>query len=99
MTLTEELTKELWDRGFPPRIDSNGNEFRGHEPRLSELIEACGPASTIPDFVLRCLNESEWSAGFAYFSEGFEWREYVEGASPEIAVAHLWLNLRKEGKV
>lgn len=89
-----ELAKELKDAGFPLKMkrtwtdifdDDYSEESGCYLPTLSELIEACGKSFT--------LESSE--LGF----RAFRTPVLVEGgwsATPEEAVARLWLELNKK---
>ena len=88
------LAKELKDTGFPQK-GRDGSFYVGANrttpfiPILSELIDACIALS--PDFMLgRCDSES-WKAGIRILGH---WK-YSKGATPDEAVARLWLVLKK----
>lgn len=99
-----ELTLKLKETGFPLKKCSVGpdcaqwlyfkNKEAIHTPTLSELIEACGDE-------FHCLihatnmgvdsNHSFWSAGID--NVVLNWSN---GATPEEAVANLWLALNEK---
>lgn len=72
-------------------------------PTLSELIEACGRESrNYPwgedagkfDFCLQYYAD-EWTAGYKDPSYHESWDVLMNGATPEEAVANLWLSLHQ----
>lgn len=89
-----ELAKELKDAGFPENV-ANYSVAGRHGllffPTLSELIEACGRIWVGP-----C--ELGWHSGFDGhpFSHLDEKRPQGCGATPEEAVARMWLALNKK---
>ena len=104
-----ELGKRLKDAGFKQigkgyieRWDFAQDEPL-YVPTLSELIEACGATTNNSpwgdgvgafEFCLQ-FSENEWKAGYTdpNYHESWSYRE--EGATPEEAVAELWLALNK----
>lgn len=70
-----------------------GGSFKGDlikVPSLSELIEACGGEA----FRLSRNSEGRWFSSYGLL---LKW-EPGEGATPEEAVATLWLNLNAKAK-
>lgn len=98
--LSYELAKELKDAGFPQHP---AGEFDTHDcgcpniyycsPTLSELIEACG----FPLYLHANVN-GHWYAKNGLASNAIEGgNKYGDGfATPEEAVARLWLALNKK---
>ena len=90
-----ELAKELRDAGFPQT--GNGKSVGPpdalvmrradgvYSPTLSELIEACGMPFTLEGNIV-AADAPIWMAE----SKGLT----ADGATPEEAVARLWLGLR-----
>jgi len=100
MNIPFELAVELRDAGYV--FIRNGIEWDGTEvnyplwePTLSELIEACG------DNFLKLTNFSSgelatWRAdGNEEINNAPDWGYSMGGATPEIAVARLYLALNK----
>lgn len=90
--MNNELLKKLKDSGFP-FTEHDGdliNEIQGGLPysvTLSELIEACGD-----DFdELYRLGKGSWLVNTD--NDGFNG---YDGATPEEAVANLWLSLNQK---
>ena len=93
------LAKKLKDAGFSKYWGGAGGRFTKSDycivdecdfcspPSLSELIEACGNGF---DYLFRKNNDG--SLWIATTNGGDEY----EGETPEIAVAHLWLELNKK---
>ena len=100
-----ELSAELMNAGFPqPDLSAFDPSLQGGacKPSLSRLIAEC-PREWIDDelggpfhFALHPHGDKEWISGYL----GYE-IFYLEGigATPEEAVAYLWLTLKKEGIV
>ena len=106
-----ELAKELKDAGFPQLDyscilqdledvaiqDKNDSSVWYYKPTLSELIEACGENFELTDCfgVLRDVESNKlWLARKHYGIE--KPPELGDGATPEEAVAKLWLALNKK---
>lgn len=95
-----ELALELEQAGYPQVYV--GGRFEGHldeavyVPTLSELIAACptviGDEDSPADFTLKAEGDI-WTAGYYGFED---WREFADGATPEEAVARLWLALNPQ---
>lgn len=99
-----ELAKKLKDAGFPQ--GKNGNfsisvsssipvdSELPYIPTLSELIEACVKLSATGDFHLEHNSVSKrHSAGWGASVDCFKGNEYIDGKTPEEAIARLWLSL------
>ena len=92
--MTHELLKELKDAGFPqhldePTIDDDmtqvvSPETHSYVPTLSELIDECGK-----NFISLWRYEDQWEM---IAPSG----DSIVGATPEEAVARLWLALNKK---
>lgn len=80
-------TKKIYCAGRPSRAHPH-NEWE-YAPILSELIEACGD-----DFggVIRDMFSGIWK----WFAYEYPAGEKIFGATPEEAVARLWLALNKK---
>ena len=90
-----ELAKELKDAGFPaPKyFVETFSEDKTYIPTLSELISAIKiPEPEIGFFTLAFIH-TEWVAGYEKY-EAFH--PEAVGATPEEAVARLWLALNKK---
>lgn len=99
--MTYELAKELKDAGFPQtRRDAtiNADEGDGVQPlmlpTLSELIEACGEDFDSLDKTPGHISSVKWLAKTNYGTR--KPPEHGYGATPEEAVARLWLALNKK---
>jgi hypothetical protein len=106
-----ELAKELKDAGFPqPNTNPNLTgkilfnpdkastaSWIAYAPTLSELIEACGDRLDDLSRMHHFDSEKKWGAS-AYSCEecGFTGTFITRGATPEEAVARLWLALNKK---
>lgn len=83
---------------FSCRLSSKGSEALGCElvavPNLAELIEACGGLFGLTH------DYDKWNAYDHYFIDGAyedgSYSHFAEGASPEEAVARLWLTLNEK---
>lgn len=88
--ITYELAKQLKDAGFKgsEKWEDNGDFFKSPTPTptLTELIEACGKKFKHLD--------KEGNKWYAYNISGYAKDE--GGATPEEAVANLWLSLNKK---
>lgn len=96
MSLDSNLAKELKETGFPKHkcADFVEGEIicglcdQGINPTLSELIEACGD-----NLYALYRHYGSWQA----HSNSDQWdTEIADGATPEEAVARLWLELNKK---
>jgi len=102
-----KLAKELKDAGFPQEGTlkamgiHNDGALKFHPepcemPQLSELIEACGDR-----FLIR-LEETFAEGGGTHWWAKARWKDHdtwieaINGSTPEIAVAKLWLELNKK---
>ncbi len=110
--LPYDLAKELKDAGWPqpnhkrprnwggdfilpPELDPDldlVSQDAPYSPSLSELIEACGEGF---DELYRVHHTEMWGASGGYLTT----TKTTRHKTPEIAVARLWLALKKEGKV
>ena len=104
-----ELGKRLKDAGFKQigkgyieRWDFAQDEPL-YVPTLSELIEACGATTKNNpwgdevgafEFCLQFVGTG-WKAGYKEPNYNEDWEDVVGGATPEEAVAELWLALNK----
>lgn len=99
--MTYELAKELKDAGFERKHDPKGTQSIENimDADLSELIEACGENLNI---LARLKPEQIAIAGFPWWAADDPVRRFDEphkgagGATPEEAVARLWLVLNKK---
>lgn len=99
--MTYELLKELKDAGFPQRtcsfLDCRHGMDKGiecvYKPNLSELIEAC--MDRVGNFHLKNKKTTRADAWFAGKSIEYVGQFVGNGATPEEAVARLWLALNK----
>ncbi|SRR5258708_30809905 len=100
--MTYELVKKLKDAGFilqeelgdydhhrSPHLQIDGKEF--YIPTLPELIEACGEITLKKTRDALC--EGEKVETFVY--EAYTDEKSCLGATPEEAVANLWLALNQ----
>lgn len=79
--------------------ESSSGMIASDSPTLDELIEACGEAFDALWFPPEGIDgKTKWCV-----KPKFDWRKFVigehdwvEGSSPEIAVANLWLALNKK---
>jgi hypothetical protein len=95
-----QMAKQLYDAGFPqggngswllpPSQLVSRRSDRVYEPTLSELIVACGPAFAS---IVRHADGTFRASGTGGAAR---WHDVVS-ASPEEAVARLWLALTNEG--
>lgn len=91
--LSYSLAKELKEAGFRQSERARAQQEAGYEyvsiPNLAALIEACGgnfgALGREPDCWVAC----------EYVSDDGEWKNAVEGETPEDAVARLWLLLNQ----
>lgn len=101
-----ELAKELKDAGFPQiyHYDDQGRriDFRALEvvalPTLSELIEACGEEFNMVNVTANADQvNKKWHALAGYVMELSDalTNTHTFGATPEEAVARLWLALNR----
>ncbi len=89
---------------------SDGNLITGercYQPTLSELIEACHP-DAMDGFILQTSQDGKWEAGALYAGYFDSWPSLkdkdgfvqfdlnIKGATPEEAVAKLWLSLNNK---
>ena len=98
-----ELAKELKDAGFPQTAGNGGwveDELKTmgdvYAPTLSELVEACGDGF---GGLLKVFEKFQAMGGILEKSEHEGQGRYsicVLGATPEEAVARLWLALNKK---
>jgi hypothetical protein len=80
-----ELLQALHNAGWPA----------GSVPTLSELVDACVRISAQQDFHLEHLEGEDWRAASCHLGET-TWSDHdgwCDGATPEEAVARLWLAL------
>lgn len=97
--MTYELSKKLKGAGFPdseswvePTAETLYAGYQKTQPTLSELIEACGD---VVDFSLQ-RRRDVWWAGSSDTDRILEHSNPSGlGATPEEAVASLWLELKK----
>ena len=93
--ISYELAKQLKDAGFPDSENWGFREGNGqqawYEPTLSELISAC----RCIQFVLREEKDRSWLASNYWNSENNLFGLVGVGSTPEIAVANLYLALKK----
>lgn len=101
------LAKELKDAGFPIHVWSGNTEacYCGSEqsgecvPNLSELIEACGEDFNMVNVTANADQvNKKWHALAGYVIELSDalTNTHTYGATPEEAVAYLWLDLNKK---
>jgi hypothetical protein len=91
--MTTELIKQLKDAGFPKEF-VNTELTHGGYPTLSELIEACGD-----HFIeLERIDKKKWLAQGGWIENDCCRRPHKDqvAASPEEAVAKLWLALNSQ---
>lgn len=100
--MTYELCKKLKDARFPQSeewaMKDNGSDLYYEQPTLEELIEACGEQF----FDLRRKNDGWQATAQVKLDKPDEVGDdymlpFVEGTTPTIAVAKLWLELNKKG--
>jgi hypothetical protein len=99
-----ELAKALEDAGFPqggkgsfvapPDKIVVRREDRVYRPTLSELVEACVAMSESGDFHLE-HREGAYRSSACWRQSDPGTAEWFEGATPDIAVARLWLALAR----
>jgi hypothetical protein len=97
--LPYQLATELKDAGFPQGGSGNWvgdpdavvmrSGDRVYAPTLSELIEACG------DQFLTLRRSNDVWEGIGGVNDGTHSRYQQQGASPDEAVARLWLALTR----
>lgn len=97
--MEKELALELKRKGYPQDVHKHGGEYFYNQvpepneryimPTLSELIEVCGE-----DFQCLTRGIDKWMASFI----SDETNEYtvLSGATPEEAVARLWLAINNK---
>lgn len=93
--MTYELAKQLKDAGFP-RKDWGGLEDFAH-PTLEELIEVLKQSN--PELALIISYRKKYCSALlgAYCTDSRKYKgDEVEGETPTIAVARLWLKLNKK---
>lgn len=106
-----ELAKNLKDSEFPLKVASQADSNHHHEmfqygkdsigrdntwwlePSLSELIEACGEEITIQG--TKKIGYRAYNSANIDYETGI-YNENADGATPEEAVANLWLALNKK---
>lgn len=105
--ISHELARQLKDAGFPQHIEGSLNPIAepAYEPTLSELIAACGSDSPLNLHFYPLKGFEKWEASNVALSmealrQGAEgkggWGLIANGATPEEAVARLWLALNKK---
>jgi len=91
--ITFALARTLKDAGFPQSELARAQRQAGYDyvsmPALATLIEACNE-----DFGALAREADCWLA-CQYISDRGRWTNVHEGASPEDAVARLWLSLNQ----
>lgn len=96
-----ELAKQLKDAGFPQNTKhKNITKLNGvvGVPTLSELIEVCPKVFKGEKFTLDWWDiEKQWRAWYE-FIDGFGDGPSAYGETPEIAVANLYLELKKNNE-
>lgn len=98
--MTYDLAKQLLEAGFPKMQGYRGglnsdhwnNDLQAYIPTLSELIEACGGSCK----ALVQLENGAWEAGTGICWYGGAVLHHQSGATPDEAVANLWLVLNKK---
>lgn len=104
--MNDELERELKDAGFPIHPWSGNIEacYCGSErsgeciPILSELIEACGEEFNMVNVTSNPEPSKKWHAlaGYVMVLEAALTNTHAYGATPQEAVARLWLALNKK---
>lgn len=94
--MTYELAKELKDGGFPSECweitSLVGAKVEAMTPTLSELIEACGEGRLLLE---RCYDTAKSGLDVVEYWIAQQGMNREQGATPEEAVARLWLALNK----
>jgi hypothetical protein len=92
-----ELARELKEAGYPLSLDDWGLEGYYHPPNLSELIEACGGV-----LLWGCKPHGYYASKQFCPVEHPNMESVIEadaeGATPEEAVARLWVALNEKAR-
>lgn len=87
-----DSNERVWVEDSEPHFH---DDIAVKKPTLSELIEACGEGF---DSLYKDRTDNSWHASIVVkvLPKGAHESQYMKGATPEEAVARLWLALNKK---